>query len=224
MPDAPHDSPTAAPRIGDKPIAPTAARPGGSTSVRVGLGWDRHRLEPLAPLGAGRPLVLGGVAFEHDRGPVSHSDGDALLHAITDAILGAIALPDIGQLFPNDDPRLRGADSSIFLLEAYQQACELGWRIVNLDAVLILERPKLGPRKEAIRTHISTLLELPRTAVNIKGKTGEGVDATGEERAVEAQAVVMLSARTDRLESGETDGAEMRGAIIGSDPASKENE
>lgn len=164
----------------------------GAPPRRVGLGWDRHRLEPLAPLGAGRPLIIGGVRFEHDRGPVGHSDGDVLYHAVTDAILGALALPDIGQLFPNDDPRHDGADSSKFVLEAVRRATAEGWRVENLDAVVILERPKLGPRKEEIRSNLAGLLGLDLERVNVKGKTGEGVDAVGEGRAIDAHAAVLI--------------------------------
>ena len=158
----------------------------------MGVGWDRHRLEPLAPIGAGKPLVLGGVRFEHDLGPVGHSDGDALLHAVTDALLGAAGLPDIGELFPNDDPGHAGADSAVFVEEAVRLIGEAGWAVGNLDAVVILERPRLGPRKNEIRANLARLLGAPLARVNIKGKTGEGVDATGAGRAVDAHAVVLL--------------------------------
>lgn len=168
------------------------AHPDADPPFRIGLGWDRHRLEAIAPVGAGRPLVLGTVRFEHDRGPVSHSDGDALLHAITDAVLGALGLDDIGQIFPNDDPRHSGADSRVFLEEAVAQARDAGWVVGNLDAVVALERPKIGPRKHEMRDAIAAILGVPVGRVNIKGKTGEGVDAVGEGRAVDAHAVVLL--------------------------------
>ncbi len=158
----------------------------------VGLGYDLHRLEPLAPHGPGRPLVLGSVRLDHDRGPVAHSDGDALLHAVTDALLGAIAAPDIGQLFPDTDPNHDAQDSRVFLAEALRLVHAAGYRPTNLDATVILERPKLSPHKPAIRRAVADLLELPEPRVNIKGKTHEGVDAVGEGRAVEVHAVVML--------------------------------
>ena len=150
----------------------------------VGHGYDLHRLEPIAPAGPGRPFVLGTVRLEHDRGPVAHSDGDALLHAITDALLGAIAGPDIGQLFPDDDPRHESADSRVFLAEAVRRVAGAGYRPVNLDATVILERPKLGPHKAEMRGAIARLLALPPDRVNLKGKTHEKVDAVGEGRAV----------------------------------------
>lgn len=168
-----------------------------SPPFRIGLGWDRHRLEPIAPAGAGRPLVLGTVRLEHDRGPVSHSDGDALLHAITDAVLGALGFEDIGQLFPNDDPRNAGADSRVFLEEAIRRMREAGWAVANLDAVVALERPRLGPHKPAMRAAIAGILGVPVDRVNIKGKTGEGVDAVGDGRAVDAHAVVLLAPAGD---------------------------
>lgn len=139
-----------------------------------------------------KPLVLGGIRIDHNRGPVAHSDGDALLHAITDAILGALALPDIGQLFPDTDPRHESEDSSEFLREAVRQATRHGYRVVNLDATVILERPRLSPHKEAIRERVAVILGVDRSTVNIKGKTHEKVDAVGEGRAVEVHVVVLL--------------------------------
>lgn len=160
--------------------------------MRIGHGYDLHRLEPHPPTGNGRPLVLGGVTLTHDAGPVAHSDGDALLHAVTDAVLGALALPDIGQLFPDTDPRHRGRDSRDFLAEAARRAHELGWRVANLDATVILERPKLSPHKDAMRANIAAALAVDVSSVNIKGKTHERVDAVGEGRAVEVHCVVLL--------------------------------
>ncbi len=162
-------------------------------SVRIGHGYDLHRLEPITPAGAGRPLILGGIAIPHTSGPVAHSDGDALLHAVTDAILGALGLPDIGQSFPDNDPANAGADSSRFLIHAMQTARSLGWCVTNLDATVILERPRLSPHKEAIRANIATLLGIDGSRVNVKGKTHERVDAVGEGRAIEVHAVVLLS-------------------------------
>lgn len=166
--------------------------PPTTETLRIGHGYDLHRLESLPPLGRGRPLVLGGVRLDHDTGPVGHSDGDALYHAVSDAILGGLALPDIGQLFPDTDPRNAGRDSAEFVGEAARRAAEMGWRVANLDCTVILERPKIGPVKDAMRANLSRLLAAPVECVNVKGKTHESVDAVGEGRAVEAHAVVLL--------------------------------
>ena len=160
--------------------------------VRVGHGYDLHRLEAVSPAGAGRPFVLGGVRLEHPSGPVGHSDGDALYHAVTDAILGALALPDIGQLFPDTDPRHDGQDSAEFVREAVRRAAEMGWRVSNLDCTVILERPKIGGVKEQLRCNIAGLLGVDVGDVNVKGKTHEKVDAVGEGRAVEVHVVCVL--------------------------------
>ncbi len=166
-------------------------RDDAAAGVRVGHGYDLHRLEPADS--GGRLMVLGGVRLAHDRGPVGHSDGDALLHAVTDAILGALGLPDIGELFPDTDPAWAGADSGVFLREAVRRMTEAGWSIVNLDATVILERPKLMPVKGAIRARLAELLGVDVPRVNVKGKTHEKVDAVGEGRAVEVHAVVLLA-------------------------------
>jgi 2-C-methyl-D-erythritol 2,4-cyclodiphosphate synthase len=160
--------------------------------MRIGHGYDLHRLEPFPPAGAGRPLVLGGVRLDHDRGPVGHSDGDALLHAATDAILGALALPDIGELFADTDPRWEGADSAAFLVRAVEEARSRGWRVANLDATVVLERPKVAPHKRAMRENLARLLGVGVDAVNVKGKTHERVDAVGEGRAVEVHVAVLM--------------------------------
>ena len=162
--------------------------------MRIGHGYDLHRLEPLAPDGAGRPFVLGGVRVPHDRGPVGHSDGDALLHAVTDAILGAIGEPDIGQLFADTDPRWNGQDSALFLQEAVRRMQAAGLRLGNIDATVICERPKIGPVKAAMRANLARLLGCPESAVNLKGKTHEKVDAVGEGRAIEVHVVALLVA------------------------------
>ena len=164
---------------------------------RIGHGYDLHRLEPIAPQGTGRPFVLGGLSFDHDRGPVGHSDGDALLHAVTDALLGALGQEDIGQLFPDNDPAWEGATSSIFLEEAVRRVEKSGYRIANLDATIILEHPRIGPRKDELRSRLAELLGLPADLVNLKGKTHEKVDAVGEGRAIEVHVVTLLAA-TDR--------------------------
>lgn len=132
------------------------------------------------------------MLFESDVAAVGHSDADALLHAITDAILGALALPDIGQLFPDTDERWRGVDSAVFLREALRRAAEAGWQVGNVDATVVLERPKIGPRKDEVRRSIAGLLGIEEGRVNVKGKTHERVDAVGEGRAIEAHAVVLL--------------------------------
>ena len=163
--------------------------------MRIGHGYDLHRLEPLAPDGAGRPFVLGGVRVPHDRGPVGHSDGDALLHAVTDAILGALGEPDIGQLFADTDPRWNGQDSALFLQEAVRRMQAAGLRLGNIDATVICERPKIGPVKAAMRANLARLLGCPESAVNLKGKTHEKVDAVGEGRAIEVHVVALLVAR-----------------------------
>lgn len=161
--------------------------------MRIGHGYDLHRLEPTAPVGEGKPFVLGGVRLEHDRGPVGHSDGDALLHAVTDAILGALGLPDIGQLYPDTDPKWEGAASRVFLERAVTDARERGFRVSNLDCTVILERPKISPVKEEIRANLARLLGVKVGAVNVKGKTHEKVDAVGEGRAVEVHVVALLA-------------------------------
>lgn len=160
---------------------------------RIGHGYDLHRLEPIAPAGRGRPLVVGGVRLDSPVGPVAHSDGDALLHAVTDAILGAAALPDIGQLFPDTDPRHAGRDSAEFLREALRRVRDAGWTLVNIDTTVILERPRLAPVKDRVRARLAEILGLPIDAVNVKGKTHEGVGALGRAEAIEAHAVVLLT-------------------------------
>lgn len=168
-------------------------------AFRVGHGYDFHRLAIRGDAGAGlsggqpvRPFVLGGVRFESDRGPVAHSDGDALLHAITDGILGALGLPDIGELFPDNEPRWDGVGSEVFLAEAVRLMKGRGFAVGNVDATVILERPKLAGRKAEVRASVARLLGVEVGRVNVKGKTHEGVDAVGEGRAVEVHAVVLL--------------------------------
>lgn len=159
---------------------------------RIGHGYDLHRLESRPPAGVGRELILGGVKLPHDRGPIAHSDGDALYHAVTDALLGALAQPDIGQLFPDTDPRHESQDSEVFLAESARRVNAAGYRIGNLDCTVILERPKLSPVKDQMRANIARVLGLDVSQVNIKGKTHEKVDAVGEGRAVEVHVVVLL--------------------------------
>lgn len=131
----------------------------------------------------------------HSHGPVGHSDGDALYHAVTDALLGAISMPDIGQLFPDTDPRHDGQDSAIFLSEAVRRIHNAGYDVGNADCTVILEKPKLSPLKDQMRANIARLIAVPLDRVNVKGKTHEKVDAVGEGRAVEVHVVVTLVAR-----------------------------
>lgn len=165
---------------------PRGAAPG--PALRIGHGYDLHRLEPAA----GRALMIGGVRFDADVAAVGHSDADVLLHALTDALLGALGLPDIGELFPDTDPRLRGADSALFLREAVGRVRAAAWELANVDATVIVERPRLAPKKEEVRRRIAALLGVEVDRVNVKGKTHERVDAVGEGRAIEAHAVVLL--------------------------------
>lgn len=162
-------------------------------AYRVGHGFDLHRLEPLAPEGAGRPLIVGGVRIEHELGPVGHSDGDALLHAVTDAILGALGEPDIGELFPDTSPKWKGADSNIFLQEAVSRMEAAGYELSNLDATIVLERPKIAPHKDAIRHHLASELRIPADRVNLKGKTHEKLDALGAGRGIAVHVVTLLA-------------------------------
>ncbi len=161
--------------------------------LRIGHGYDLHRLEPAPPSGQGRPFILAGVRFEHPVGPVGHSDGDAVYHAIFDALAGALAMPDIGQEFADNDPRWNGADSARFMEHARQRLHQAQWKVVNLDITVICERPKLAARKGEMVANIARLLAIDDARVNIKGKTHERVDAVGEGRAVEVHAVVLLA-------------------------------
>jgi len=153
---------------------------------RIGFGSDIHRLAE------GRPLILGGVKIDSDLGAEGHSDADALTHAITDALLGALALGDIGSHFPNSDERWRNAESFVFLRFALGLIKERGYSVVNLDSTIHLERPKLQPYIESMKEGIAEALEVETRSVSIKAKTGEGVDSVGEGRAVRADAVVLL--------------------------------
>lgn len=153
---------------------------------KIGFGNDIHRLVP------GRPLILGGVEIESELGAEGHSDADALTHAITDAIFGALALGDIGTHFPNSDERWRDAESFVFLRFAVGEAKNRGYSVVNIDSTISLEMPKLRPYINRMRESLAVALEVTHDRVSIKAKTGEGVDAVGEKRAVRAEAVVLL--------------------------------
>ena len=157
-------------------------------NIRIGQGYDVHRLVE------GRPLILGGVTIPHSKGLLGHSDADALLHAITDALLGAAALGDIGKLFPDTAAEHKDADSRRLLREAYQAVQRAGWRVVNVDSTVIAQQPKLRPHIDAMRANIAADLGLTLECVNIKGKTNEKLGYLGREEAVEAQAVVLLAA------------------------------
>ncbi|KAJ6946195.1 2-C-methyl-D-erythritol 2,4-cyclodiphosphate synthase [Populus alba x Populus x berolinensis] len=164
----------------------TSSKASKTLPFRVGHGFDLHRLEP------GYPLIIGGIDVPHDRGCEAHSDGDVLLHCVVDAVLGALGLPDIGQIFPDSDPKWKGAPSSVFIKEAVRLMHEAGYEIGNLDATLILQRPKLSPHKEAIRANLSELLGADPSVVNLKAKTHEKVDSLGENRSIAAHTVVLL--------------------------------
>ncbi|XP_047338179.1 2-C-methyl-D-erythritol 2,4-cyclodiphosphate synthase, chloroplastic [Impatiens glandulifera] len=167
-------------------IATAVPTPTKSLPFRVGHGFDLHRLEP------GYPLIIGGINIPHERGCEAHSDGDVLLHCVVDAILGALGLPDIGQIFPDSDPKWKGAASSVFIKEAVRLMHEAGYEIGNLDATLILQRPKLSPHKETIRTNLSNLLGADPSVINLKAKTHENVDSLGENRSIAAHTVILL--------------------------------
>jgi 2-C-methyl-D-erythritol 2,4-cyclodiphosphate synthase len=153
---------------------------------RIGIGHDTHRLVE------GRPLVLGGVALESDRGGEGHSDADALSHAVTDAVLGAMCEGDIGVHFPDSDPRWKDADSLQLLARVMWLARERGFRAVNVDAIIHIERPRLRPYIEEMRAKLAEVLSVELDCVSVKAKTGEGLDAVGQGSAVTAQAVVLL--------------------------------
>lgn len=153
---------------------------------RIGLGHDTHRLAP------GGPLRLGGIDIPFDKQAVGHSDADVLLHAITDAILGAAALGDIGEFFPDTDPANRGKDSGVMLTAAVEAVARAGYSIVNVDCVVLAERPKLLPHRESIRTRIAELLRVPPARIGLKGKTGEQTGAVGHNEIIQAMVICLL--------------------------------
>jgi 2-C-methyl-D-erythritol 2,4-cyclodiphosphate synthase len=156
--------------------------------VRIGQGFDVHALVP------GRRLLLGGISIEHEKGLLGHSDADVLLHAIADALLGAAGLGDIGRFFPDTDPKYRGADSGALLSEVMQRVQQQGWRVGNLDCVVIAEQPRIAPHVEAIRVSIARLLNTEPERVSVKGKTTERLGFIGRGEAIAASAVVLLFA------------------------------
>ena len=158
------------------------------SELRVGTGFDVHRLVP------GRPCVLGGVRLPHEAGPAGHSDGDAVLHAIADALLGAAGLDDLGTLFPDSDPRWKDADSRELLAIALARVRDAGWRPVNVDVVVATEGPRIAPHRAALRASLAGLLGLDPGAVNVKGKSLEGLGALAGGTGVAVQAVCLLAA------------------------------
>lgn len=154
--------------------------------IRVGQGWDIHRLAE------GRKLILGGVEIPFEKGLDGHSDADALLHAVTDALLGAAGMGDIGELFPPSDMKWKGADSRELLRFAMERVRAAGWEIVNLDATVTAERPKLTPWKPKMRSEIARVLSIGEDQVNVKAKTKEKQDSVGEGRSIEASCAVLL--------------------------------
>jgi len=155
-------------------------------NIRIGQGYDVHQLVE------GRDLILGGVNIPFEKGLLGHSDADALLHAITDALLGAAGLGDIGSHFPDTAAEFKDADSRVLLREAYQSVQALGWKVVNVDTTVIAQKPKLAPHIPAMRANIAADLGLPENCVNIKGKTNEKLGYLGRMEAIEAQAAVLL--------------------------------
>ncbi len=155
-------------------------------NIRVGQGYDVHQLVER------RDLILGGVNIPFEKGLLGHSDADALLHAITDALLGAAGLGDIGSHFPDTAAEFKDADSRVLLREAYQSVQVLGWKVVNVDTTVIAQKPKLAPHIPAMRANIAVDLGLPENCVNIKGKTNEKLGYLGRMEAIEAQAAVLL--------------------------------
>ena len=155
-------------------------------AIRIGQGYDIYRLVE------DRPLILGGVNIPAEKGLLGHSDADVLLHALTDALFGAAALGDIGRHFPDTDPQFKGADSRVLLRECVKRVHAAGWGIVNVDASIIAQAPKLAPHMETIRASVAETLGIDLGCVNIKAKTNEGMDAVGRKEAIEVHAVALL--------------------------------
>jgi len=155
-------------------------------NFRIGEGWDTHQLV------AGRPLILGGITIPHTHGLLGHSDADALAHAITDALLGAAALGDIGKLFPDTAAEFKGADSMVLLAEAYRRVKALGWVIGNVDTTIVAQQPKMAPHIPAMRERLAQVLGIDADQINVKAKTAERMGPVGELKAIEARAVCLL--------------------------------
>jgi 2-C-methyl-D-erythritol 2,4-cyclodiphosphate synthase len=154
--------------------------------MRVGIGHDTHRLVE------GRPLILGGVRIDHSKGLMGHSDADVVLHAVADALLGASAMGDIGELFPDTDPKWKGLDGGVLLSEVMDRVTRAGWKVGNCDVVIHAQEPKLTPQKPAIRENLARLLQVNPTEVNVKAKTGEHVGPIGRGEAISAEVIVLL--------------------------------
>jgi 2-C-methyl-D-erythritol 2,4-cyclodiphosphate synthase len=154
--------------------------------LRIGEGWDTHALV------TGRPLILGGINIPHTHGLLGHSDADALLHAITDALLGGAGLGDIGRHFSDTDPQFKGANSVLLLEEAYRRVIVAGWRVINVDCTIVAQAPKMAPHIPAMRERIAAALQVTWDVVNVKAKTAEKMGPVGEGRAIEARAVCLL--------------------------------
>ncbi|MEL6383965.1 MAG: 2-C-methyl-D-erythritol 2,4-cyclodiphosphate synthase [Cyanobacteria bacterium J06626_18] len=156
-------------------------------NIRIGNGYDIHRLV------TGRPLILGGVHIEHELGLLGHSDADVLTHAITDALLGALSLGDIGRYFPPNDPQWAGADSLKLLAQVHHMVCDRNWAIVNIDSVVVAERPKLKPHIETMRETLAKVLQVAPEQIGVKATTNEKLGPTGREEGIAAYAVALLS-------------------------------
>ena len=162
------------------------ASPSPFPPFRIGEGWDTHALAP------GRPLIIGGVRIPHSHGLLGHSDADVLLHAITDALLGAAALGDIGSHFPDTDPAFAGADSIALLQEAARRVCQAGWRIGNIDCTVIAQAPRIGPHRSAMTARIAAALNIAPEQVNVKAKTAEKLGPVGRGESMQARAAALI--------------------------------
>jgi len=158
--------------------------------LRIGHGYDAHR---FAEPSDNRPLMLGGIKVPHDRGLIAHSDGDALIHALCDALLGAVALGDIGRHFPDTDQAYKNADSAVLLQSVLGLVKNLGWSVVNADMTILAQSPRMAPHINAMRSRLATLLEVEVDAVNVKASTTEGMGFVGRKEGLETHAVVLLS-------------------------------
>jgi 2-C-methyl-D-erythritol 2,4-cyclodiphosphate synthase len=154
--------------------------------MRIGIGHDTHRL------GALRPLILGGVRIDHPKGLIGHSDADVVLHALTDALLGAAGLGDIGDAYPDTDPKYKSCESTLFVRETLERLKQKGYRVVNVDVTVFAEQPKLGKQKSQMRDHIAGMLGVSADAVNVKAKTGEKVGSIGRGEAIACQVAVLI--------------------------------
>jgi 2-C-methyl-D-erythritol 2,4-cyclodiphosphate synthase len=155
--------------------------------MRIGIGYDTHRL------GADRPLILGGLKIDHPKGLIGHSDADVVLHALTDALLGAAGLGDIGDQYPDSDPKYKNCDSVLFVRETLARVNQKGYRVVNIDVTILAQEPKLGPKRKAeMRDHLAGILGIEPDAVNVKAKTGEKVGSIGRSEAIGCQVAVLI--------------------------------